>query len=147
VRYTYFVSFTFELPDGRTVTCRDQEIVGTQDEDARFYASLAAQSPVVVLYDGAAPTTCAIKEVCEMSVALPTGCLRCILRSVIASNVVGAAIMGYALSKNIIVAVLAAILVIVGSVPGVCCQEFVVQKFNVLQCLRPGGGESVTISD
>ena len=61
----------FPLPDGRMVTCKNQQINGS-DMGAveRFYQALESKPPVTVLYDPRAPTNCAIKEMAEMAAGL-----------------------------------------------------------------------------
>jgi len=144
--YTYFVSFQFQLPDGRTVVCRNQEISSMGDVDKLFYETLESRPPVTVLYDPNSPINCAIKEIAEMAAGINMGCLKGICYSVIVSSTIGTIVMGFVVADSPIVAIAAFALTVIFTLPGLtCCKTFVREKLYILKYFQPGGGQSVSI--
>ena len=92
----------FPLPDGRMVTCKNQQINGS-DMGAveRFYQALESKPPVTVLYDPNNLTNCAIKEIAQMAAGLKVGVLSGIMYSVVAFDTLGTFVIGPLLADSV----------------------------------------------
>jgi len=135
---TYFVSFQFQLPDGRTVVCRNQEFNSLGVVDKLFCETLElfeSRPPVTVLYDPNSPIDCLIKEIAEMAAGINMGCLKGIYYSVIVwVTIVHPIVIGIVVADSLVVTIAAFVLTVIFTLPGLtCCKTFVREKLYILK--------------
>jgi len=128
----------FQLPDGRTVVCRNQEFNSLGVVDKLFCETLElfeSRPPVTVLYDPNSPIDCLIKEIAEMAAGINMGCLKGIYYSVIVwVTIVFPIVIGIVVADSLVVAIAAFVLTVIFTLPGLtCCKTFVREKLYILK--------------